>query len=362
MGTFDTATPKRLQLAAWEQTQRTTNVAATGSAAPATYAPIVPPSPVFTHIGHAAQYGRGRRNGRTVRMLVLHVTDVDGSMLGAMSYDARRPEMVSAHAFAGPLGELGAQVPDADRAFTTGRWNDEADELEIVGHDEWTAAQWRARPAQMEAIVRWLVDRCQRWDIPPRWMDRGTIAKGASRHGQTPVQGTERGICDHLEANLAARDLGATSGTGHVCVGPGLRTVLFDDLIPEVARRLSPTTPPQEAPEMSVLDDPVRLIDTRPLGAVVAPEQRLAIPTAPGRPAWARAAVVNIVATQCAGPGFLTAWRGGPRPATSNVNYERAGQTVENLAMVPIGTDGTITVSPSVAGCHLIIDQQGWAA
>lgn len=119
--------------------------------------------------------------------------------------------------------------------------------------------------------------------------------------------------------------------------------------------------PDQEAPTMQALAAPVRLIDTRPLPTVVAPEQRLEIPVAAGRPDWARSAVVNITVTLCAGPGYVTAWGGGDRPNASNLNYT-TGQTVANLAVVPLNADGEITVSPAVAGCHVVVDQQGWAA
>jgi hypothetical protein len=130
-----------------------------------------------------------------------------------------------------------------------------------------------------------------------------------------------------------------------------------------LAAEIAAWTPnPTEAPIMQALTAPVRLIDTRPLGTVVAPEQRIPVTVAPGAPAWARSAVVNITATQCAGPGFVTAWAGdNARPNVSNVNY-MTGQTVANLAVVPIAQDDTITVSPAAAGCHLIVDQQGWAA
>jgi hypothetical protein len=369
MGTFDTSTPKRLQLASWEQRDRTAAVEAAGdkTAAPALYSPIAPPSPIYTHVGHAAQYGRGRRNGRTVRLLILHVTDVNGTLLGAMSFEARRPDQVSCTAFAGPLGELGATVPYADRPFTTGRWNDESLTLEIIGHDEWTAAQWRARPAQMEAIVVWLVDSCREFGIPPRWLDRGAIAKGASRHGQSPVQGTEYGICDHLEANLAARDLGQTSGTGHVCVGPGLRTVLFEDLLPEVVRRLTTTTPPSEDLDMAGIKHD-RLVDTREgLGGVrlKAREQRTVnIPSTVPRPAGARTAVVKFEVVNPKSPdGFISADATAPGTATNVLPYK----AVSGLAFVPVvPLEGQLATARfeilAWEETDLIIEIQGWAA
>lgn len=243
MGTFSTATPAVLRLEAWEETARATAIAATGSPSPVPFAALPALDP-YTHLGHAAQYGKGRRNGRTVRMIVLHITDVDGSALGAASYDARRADLVSATAFIGPNGEIVYDVSEDDRPYTTGRWNDETLAAEIVGHDEWTSAQWRARPRQLEGIVRWLVAVCRRHDVPPVWLDAAAVAQGASRQGELPVQGTRRGITDHLHANLAARSLGASvASTSHICVGPGLRAIVLGELLPEVARRLAPVPP-----------------------------------------------------------------------------------------------------------------------
>jgi len=97
----------------------------------------------------------------------------------------------------------------------------------------------------MDAITRLLTDWCKRYVIPVEWLSPTQVAEGASRLGASPVQGINRGITDHLNANLAARLLGASAAsTSHICVGPGLRTVLFEDVLPEVIRRLAQTPTP----------------------------------------------------------------------------------------------------------------------
>lgn len=239
-----------LKLEPWEEIQRKASITAKGSPSPIPYAPIHPVPSIYTHVGHAAQYGIGRRNGRTIRMIILHITDVDGSALGAASYDARRSDLVSANAFVGPKGEIVLDVAEENRAFTTGRWIDESLAAEIVGHDEWSPSQWRARPLQMEGITRLLVWWCKEYNIPVSWLSPAEVAEGASRLGTPPVQGIQRGITDHKDANLAARLLGASiASTTHICVGPGLRTVLHEDIFPEVRRRLNQQpTPPQPNP------------------------------------------------------------------------------------------------------------------
>ncbi len=122
----------------------------------------------------------------------------------------------------------------------------------------------------------------------------------------------------------------------------------------------SPTTP--NGDDMATLAADVRIIDTRPLVQPVQPGQELRVPLAEPMPAGMKRAIVNITAADTRGPGFVTAWKGGVRPNTSNVNYDGAGQVRANLAFVPVASDNTITVSPATSSCHLIIDQQGWAA
>lgn len=252
MGTFSAEQPARLRLSATEEADRRNAIAATGSPSPTPFAPIGSPPAIYSHIGHDAQYGTGRRNGRTIRLLILHTTE-GGTLVNDMSYAARRPELVSSSAYVGELGELGYGVPEADRPYTTGRWNDESLAAEIVGYAAWTEAQWRARPLQLEGITRLLVDWCRRHSIPPRWLTAEQITEGASKQSATPVAGVNAGICDHLEANLAARLLGAsTSSTTHSDVGPALRRIVITELIPEASRRLAgaTTTDPQEDDEM----------------------------------------------------------------------------------------------------------------
>ena len=60
-------------------------------------------------------------------------------------------------------------------------------------------------------------------------------------------------------------------------------------------------------------------------------------------------------------PGFLTVWGSGNRPTTSNVNFSRAGMTIPNLAIVPIGEDGKIRVYND-GGSHIIVDLFGTIA
>ncbi|MEW1955072.1 N-acetylmuramoyl-L-alanine amidase [Terrabacter sp. NPDC080008] len=95
-----------------------------------------------------------------------------------------------------------------------------------------------------------------------------------------------------------------------------------------------------------------RVLDTRSgLGAPVqqvTPSRPLTL-TIGGLPAGTRAVNLNLTATRAQGDGFLTAYAGGAaRPGTSNLNYA-AGGTVANLATVPVGPGGTVTIHASAA-------------
>ena len=104
-----------------------------------------------------------------------------------------------------------------------------------------------------------------------------------------------------------------------------------------------------------------RVLDTRSgLGAParrVDPSRPLTI-ALPGLPAGTRAVNLNLTATRAQGAGHLTAYAGGAsRPSTSNVNFV-AGQTVANLATVPVGSGGTVTIH-ATAPTDVVADVAG---
>jgi hypothetical protein len=90
-------------------------------------------------------------------------------------------------------------------------------------------------------------------------------------------------------------------------------------------------------------------------------DSTLALPVAGrgGVPANATAVVLNITATGPSGPGFVTAYPcGGARPVASNLNFV-AGQTVPNLAIVRLSSDGTVCLY-AMESTHLIADVEGY--
>lgn len=108
---------------------------------------------------------------------------------------------------------------------------------------------------------------------------------------------------------------------------------------------------------------PKRLLDTRqtpaPVGA--GKDIHVAVAGANTIPTGAKAAMVNLTATEPKSYGHLTAYPAGKAlPSTSNVNYSQ-GQTVANFAVVPIGADGKISVrNTSGDQTHVIVDVVGY--
>jgi hypothetical protein len=78
-----------------------------------------------------------------------------------------------------------------------------------------------------------------------------------------------------------------------------------------------------------------------------------------GIPAGATAAIVNITAAQGTTAGHLTAFPAdAPAPSTSNLNFG-AGQTIANLAVVPLDADGRMRLR-SEGTTHAVVDVIGW--
>ena len=105
--------------------------------------------------------------------------------------------------------------------------------------------------------------------------------------------------------------------------------------------------------------DPTRFLDTRISPGRVAAGKSVSFRVAGvrGVPANASAVAVNLTVTSPTSYGVITAHASGTnKPGTSNLNYV-AGQTVSNLAMVPLGADGRLTLTNTSSGsAHLIVE------
>ena len=112
---------------------------------------------------------------------------------------------------------------------------------------------------------------------------------------------------------------------------------------------------------------PLRVLDTRSGTGVAAPgplppDGSLALNVSKAVPAGAQAVVMTLTADQAVAPGYIQAIpTGGTTPlrSSSNLNIDRAGETMANTVIVPIGADGTVTLF-SQSGAHLVADVVGY--
>jgi sugar lactone lactonase YvrE len=109
---------------------------------------------------------------------------------------------------------------------------------------------------------------------------------------------------------------------------------------------------------------PTRVLDTRQTGKVPAGETvDLQVAGAGPVPAGeASAVVLNVTLTEADAPGFVQVIpTDGPTPLgeSSSLNATHAGQTVANLVMVPLGSDGSVTLY-TMSGGHLVADVMGY--
>ncbi|MGO4584782.1 carboxypeptidase-like regulatory domain-containing protein [Arthrobacter sp. 2RAF6] len=115
--------------------------------------------------------------------------------------------------------------------------------------------------------------------------------------------------------------------------------------------------PASGGPGGSVPIIPSRFLDTRSASGPVAAGGTVSFQAGGvnGVPIDASAVVVNLTATETKSAGFLTAYAsGGEKPNASNVNFG-PGQTVPNLAVVPLGPDGKITIANTSSGTTQVI-------
>ena len=118
---------------------------------------------------------------------------------------------------------------------------------------------------------------------------------------------------------------------------------------------------------------PARLLDTRPGAATIdgtqqgtgtfgpAESRDLPILGRGGIPTTGVAAIaINITAITPTADSFITIHpTGTTRPNASNLNLA-PGRTLPNMAIVPLGTDGKITIYNDTGNTHLAIDILGW--
>jgi len=130
------------------------------------------------------------------------------------------------------------------------------------------------------------------------------------------------------------------------------------DLVVDVTGWFTDDTAPALPSGLFVPVTPRRLLDTRPDHGLGADSTIEVDAVATG--VHAGAVVLNVTATQSARGGYLTVWpAGNQRPLSSNLNVERADQTIPNAAIIGVGPAGDVAIY-SDGGTHLAVDLAGY--
>jgi outer membrane protein assembly factor BamB len=109
---------------------------------------------------------------------------------------------------------------------------------------------------------------------------------------------------------------------------------------------------------------PARILDTRNGGAPIGPNGTLTVPVGGAGvvPAAAKAVVMNVTVTNTTLSSYLTVWPNlVSRPTASDLNWV-AGQTVPNLVIVQLGTNGSIDLYNLQGNTDVVLDVVGWYA
>jgi hypothetical protein len=163
-------------------------------------------------------------------------------------------------------------------------------------------------------------------------------------------------VTDETRANLVVVPIGRDGQVSLFTSGGA-------ELIADVAGWFTDTSAADDTAGLFVPITPTRMLDTRheptaPTAAGSSLSRRIGA-TSVVPPHGSVAVAANITVTESAGPGFVTAWPAGTtRPLVSNLNTVRAGQTVPNAAIVPLGVDDLALFTQS--GAQLIVDIDGW--
>ena len=107
---------------------------------------------------------------------------------------------------------------------------------------------------------------------------------------------------------------------------------------------------------------PARILDTRSTQKL-GPNQSMAVAIAGNGPipnAGVLAVVLNVTVTGASTSSYLTAWPDGDqRPLASDLNFA-AGQTIPNMVVVKVGSNGNIDVYNAAGSADVVIDVMGW--
>jgi Cysteine-rich secretory protein family len=187
------------------------------------------------------------------------------------------------------------------------------------------------------------------------------------------------GMGDSDSANIAVLHANFVASPGHYAnivgdynrVGVGVvvtgktQYVTVNFLLGPAIAPAVPVEPTLPAPALKAASgltaiNPVRVVDTRPTGAIAGgstfsfkPSDRV------GDAAGAQAVAINITIVGASGAGYVTVWPcDATKPDTSSLNHE-AGETKANSTTVAVAGDGRVCVFTQ-AGGNFLVDMSGY--
>lgn len=106
---------------------------------------------------------------------------------------------------------------------------------------------------------------------------------------------------------------------------------------------------------------PTRILDTRTDGKTLGPASSLNLTVTGGSvPSTATAVALNVTVTNTTAASFLTVYpTGGSNPVASSLNWT-AGETIPNLVIVPVGTNGQVSFYNHSGSVDVIVDLEGY--
>ena len=169
------------------------------------------------------------------------------------------------------------------------------------------------------------------------------------------------------QATLDGRRIvaGASSQTDmSTLISPGTRSW------PALAAPAAPTAAGAEQASSSTAGGaytaltPTRLLDTRTTGSPLGPggSLNLTVVGVDGVPVTATAVALNVTVTDTSAAGYLSVYpAGGTRPVVSNLNWVTR-ETVPNLVIVPVGTNGQTSFYNYAGQTDVVVDLEGYFA
>jgi hypothetical protein len=141
------------------------------------------------------------------------------------------------------------------------------------------------------------------------------------------------------------------------------------DVVVDVGGYFTDSSNPSATGAQFTPTTPARITDTRPgsglpnAGNTLGPNGSIKVQVsgAGGVPSTGvTAPVMNTTVTNTTGQSFLTVWPTAvPQPLVSDLNWV-AGQTVPNLVVVKLGSDGAVQVLNAAGSTDVVVDVMGW--